>query len=125
VERMCSGAGRKFGERERSGADERRSQKTMERERSAERGVAERERSGERRIIQFYKCLIEPSMLELFLAVHAPLTIRLFPYLLTRIDRPCYYYSIGLFRGTVLNVRKHIFERKHRKSFRNFRMFVN
>ena len=37
-------AGRKSDERERSG--ERRSQKTMEHERSAERGVAERERSG-------------------------------------------------------------------------------
>ena len=36
-----------MGERERSG--ERRSQKTMERERSAERGLAERERSAERR----------------------------------------------------------------------------
>ena len=41
-----SGAGRKSDERERSG--ERRSQKTIERERSAERGVVERERSGER-----------------------------------------------------------------------------
>ena len=41
-----NGAGRKLGERERSG--ERRSQKTTERERSVEPGVAERKRSGER-----------------------------------------------------------------------------
>ena len=41
-----SGAGRKSGERERSG--ERRSPKTMERERSVERGIAEWGRSGER-----------------------------------------------------------------------------
>jgi len=33
--------------------------------------------------------------------------------------------SIGLFSGTVLNVRKHIFERKHRNSFRNFSSIVN
>jgi len=32
---------------------------------------------------------------------------------------------IGLFSGTVLNVRKHIFERKHRKSSRNFISSVN
>ena len=41
-----NGAGRKLDERERSG--KRRSRKTLERERNAERGVAERERSGER-----------------------------------------------------------------------------
>jgi len=33
--------------------------------------------------------------------------------------------AIGLFSGTVLNVRKHIFERKHRKSSRNFSSIVN
>ena len=43
-ERKWIGAGRKSGKRKRSG--ERRSQKTMERERSAERGLTERERSG-------------------------------------------------------------------------------
>jgi len=33
--------------------------------------------------------------------------------------------TIGLFSGTVLNVRKHIFERKQRKSSRNFSSIVN
>jgi len=32
---------------------------------------------------------------------------------------------VGLFSGTVLNVQKHIFERKHRKSFGNFSSIVN
>jgi len=32
---------------------------------------------------------------------------------------------IGLFSGTVLNVQKHVFERKQRKSSRNFSSIVN
>jgi len=32
---------------------------------------------------------------------------------------------IGLISCTVLNVRKHIFEQKHRKSSRNFSLIVN
>jgi len=34
-------------------------------------------------------------------------------------------HSIGLFSGTVLNARTHIFYRKHRKSSRNFSSIVN
>jgi len=34
-------------------------------------------------------------------------------------------HPMGLFSGTVLNVWKHIFERKHRKSSRNFSSIVN
>jgi len=34
-------------------------------------------------------------------------------------------FTIGLFSGTVLNVRKHIFEWKHRKSSHNFSSFTN
>jgi len=35
------------------------------------------------------------------------------------------YDTIGLFSDSVLNVRKHIFERKHRKSSRKFSSIVN
>jgi len=40
-------------------------------------------------------------------------------------DLKCSSQCIGLLSDSVLNVRKHIFEWKHRKSSRNFSLIVN